>query len=625
MFIRGFNNTLQKRNGVNRRFNWQTVNIDQVEIVKGPASILYGSVLPGGAVMSVSKKPLRARHFDGAVTLGSHDFVRGFADVSQPLNAEGSSAVRLIVERQDSEDYYAYTFVDRELLNPMVRWQPSRFVRVDLEYEYVRHRENQTNYQPYFNAASIESRPVYPEDPNRLAAFPATGFSWGFLPLPDRYHAAAPGGEIALDTDWYEGTVSVYPHRDWTVRLLFNTNDAVSRTASATVGSLRYAGGQYADLQPAAGRAEYRDYTTIVDATGRFQVGQVTLLPLVGGEYFSNRETTFRQLNRPPLAVVRLDEVHTSRALLDMPAPQFERVPDTTRNVGTAYGLLQAEMYGNRLRLLGGVRYEEGETNPLQRGVGPGNSFDAFNTQFGAVFKPAERLVTFLNVSESFVPNTIVNPDGEVLPLEKGHGWELGLRSFWLDNRLASTITVYGTTRDHMARLDTGRTFDEVSNPGRLNYYTTSGEERVRGFETELFARPSEQLELTLNYNWLPYGKVISFPNRPDIEGNRLRYAPRHGLGLWGKVNLLNRRSTPYVLGGLTHQSETEWDSDKQFTTSVFEAWTNVDAGVGWRMPVFDRELRVELLGKNLTDNELTITYRPQDRRRVTLTTQFEF
>lgn len=624
MFIRGFNNTVQKRNGIRRQYNWQTVNIEQVEIVKGPASILYGAVLPGGAVMSVSKTPLDHPHADVSLTLGQYDFRRGVLDAGSTLGAEDELSFRFIGELQDSEDYYDLAFVDRNLVNPTVRWKPSEQFHLDFEYERVRHREHQVNYMSYYNEDSVNTVPAYPDTPEALPTFPATGFSWGFLPLPRGNHNSAPGNEFQIDSDWYELTLTFNPASDWTVRwkTAWEENEALYRTA--TVGRLAYAGGMHGLIRPGASLSENRNLTTFVEATGRIDLGAVDLVPLIGAEYATRTTTQFNYTNQPAGEVIRLDEISSYMGLRNAPAPIFQRRPDTDSENTSVYGLLQAE-WSNGFRMLGALRYEEGETNPEQRGVGPGNSFDATSAQLGFVYKFSPQYMTFLNISESFVPNTTVNPDGTTLPLEEGRGAELGLRSYLLDDRLSLTTTVYWTERDKMARLDTGRTFDPMNNPNQLNYYTTSGKERVSGFELEAYFAPSDTYQVSLSYNWLPYAEVISFANRPDIEGNRLRYAPEHGIGFWNRLKLPGVLPGLFAYGGVTYQSQTVWDSDKQFTTITFDPFTNVDAGLGWEGELGGTRYSFEVLGKNLTDNVLTTTYRPQDRRRWLLTVGAHF
>lgn len=624
MFIRGFNNTLQKRNGIRRQYNWQTANIEQVEIVKGPASILYGAVLPGGALMSVSKAPLGRPHADLSFTIGQYDFRRGVVDAGGTLGADDDFSFRFIGEVQDSEDFYDFAFVDRTLVNPTARWQLTDEFRIDLEYERIRHAEHQVNYQSFYNDASIATLPAYPDTPQQLPLFPATGFTWGFLPLSRTHHNSAPGNEFQLDTDWYEVTFTYNPTEDWTVRWKTAYEESEANYRTAFVSRLQYAGGAHGFIRPGASLTENRNLTTFVEATGRIEFGSMALVPLVGAEYAKRRETQHNYLNQPAGEVIRLDEIARYPGLIEAPTPILAPKPETENENISAYGLLQAE-WKNGWRVLGALRYEEGETNPEQRGVGPGNSFDAVSGQIGLVYEFNEKYVTFLNLSESFVPSTLVNPDGSTLPLEKGRGAELGLRSFLLDDRLSLTGTVYQTVRADMARLDTGRTYDPINNPNFLNYYTTSGEEEVRGFEIEANFALNDNYQAYFSYNWLPYAKVISFVNRPDIEGNRLRYAPEHGAAFWNRWKLPGRLNDFFLYGGATYQSRTEWDADKQFTTIQFDSFTNVDAGVGWEGELYGTGVTIELLGKNLTDNEFTTTYRPQDRRRWLLTTRVEF
>lgn len=51
--------------------------MDRVEVLKGPASVLYGQVAPGGVVNLVSKRPLFEPHYDLGLTIGSYDFNQG--------------------------------------------------------------------------------------------------------------------------------------------------------------------------------------------------------------------------------------------------------------------------------------------------------------------------------------------------------------------------------------------------------------------------------------------------------------------------------------------------------------------------------------------------------------------
>jgi len=100
--IRGFEAAVPLRNGLRATTVGavDTVNIESVEVLKGPASILYGALEPGGVLNYTTKKPLMAPQFEVSQQLGSFDHVRTTADATGPINRGRTTAYRLNVARQ---------------------------------------------------------------------------------------------------------------------------------------------------------------------------------------------------------------------------------------------------------------------------------------------------------------------------------------------------------------------------------------------------------------------------------------------------------------------------------------------------------------------------------------------
>ncbi|HRE80628.1 MAG TPA: TonB-dependent receptor plug domain-containing protein [Opitutaceae bacterium] len=82
--IRGFDQQPQ-RNGFVGNTYVDTVAIERVEVVKGPASVLYGQVAPGGTVNYITKRAQAARFTQLNVTLGSYNLLRTQIDTNQPI------------------------------------------------------------------------------------------------------------------------------------------------------------------------------------------------------------------------------------------------------------------------------------------------------------------------------------------------------------------------------------------------------------------------------------------------------------------------------------------------------------------------------------------------------------
>ncbi len=87
--------------------NQELFGMERVEVLKGPASVLYGQVAPGGIVNLVSKRPRFERHYDLGLTVGAHDFYEGTFDLGGAVNADKTVAVRftgLYLDRGDFVD-----------------------------------------------------------------------------------------------------------------------------------------------------------------------------------------------------------------------------------------------------------------------------------------------------------------------------------------------------------------------------------------------------------------------------------------------------------------------------------------------------------------------------------------
>ena len=106
--IRGFSSSRQLRNGVNFRSGGFIVgspttpgNFERIEILKGPASVLYGQAEPGGVVNFVTKQPLSAPYYAAEFTAGSYSFYEPSVDLSGSLTDDKSLLYRLNASDQN--------------------------------------------------------------------------------------------------------------------------------------------------------------------------------------------------------------------------------------------------------------------------------------------------------------------------------------------------------------------------------------------------------------------------------------------------------------------------------------------------------------------------------------------
>ncbi|HWV14720.1 MAG TPA: TonB-dependent receptor, partial [Cellvibrio sp.] len=141
--IRGFSSTRLARDGFLSPASFGDSsfvglsNLSRVEVLKGPASMLYGQVEPGGLINLVTKKPLEEAFGKLSGTYGSDDYKLIEADLNQPLSESGTLLGRLNTSYRHGGSFRDHSVSPEQLhIAPSLRWLPSEATIVDLQFEY---------------------------------------------------------------------------------------------------------------------------------------------------------------------------------------------------------------------------------------------------------------------------------------------------------------------------------------------------------------------------------------------------------------------------------------------------------------------------------------------------------
>ncbi|MCI0749064.1 MAG: TonB-dependent receptor, partial [Nevskiales bacterium] len=139
--IRGFQSLNVFRNGLLESFAIatlkETANLDRVEVLKGPASILFGRMDPGGVINRVTKKPQAESGYRLEQEFGSYGHDRTQWDATGALNDDKSLAYRVTGAYQDNESFRDFQGGKRAFIAPALRWTPGPTTVFTLEAEYL--------------------------------------------------------------------------------------------------------------------------------------------------------------------------------------------------------------------------------------------------------------------------------------------------------------------------------------------------------------------------------------------------------------------------------------------------------------------------------------------------------
>ena len=140
--IRGFEAAVPLRNGLRATTVGAVdlINIESVEVLKGPASILYGALEPGGVVNLTTKKPLMAPRYEFGQQFGSYGHSRTTLDVTGTLNTRRTIAYRVNAAYQDSDSFRNAIDLDRLAFMPSVTFRPDERNELFVDFSYSRER-----------------------------------------------------------------------------------------------------------------------------------------------------------------------------------------------------------------------------------------------------------------------------------------------------------------------------------------------------------------------------------------------------------------------------------------------------------------------------------------------------
>jgi iron complex outermembrane recepter protein len=244
----------------------QTANLQSIEVLKGPAAMLFGRLEPGGVVNLVVKRPLDVPYFSFQEQVGSWGLTRSTVDATGPLTPDKEWLYRLNLSFDRSDSFREFVRNQDAFLAPTVSWRPTQQFRFNFDAEY----QNTTFVADADNAiAAIGTRPApipisrYLQDPSVTRANPSRlergllGFDWTY--------------DIAKD--WNVTNRFAYTEMHWAQRITdYDSVDPVSGFVTR---------GDWDVNSPDYG------FTTNLDLNGKFETGPLQHAILVGADYYN--------------------------------------------------------------------------------------------------------------------------------------------------------------------------------------------------------------------------------------------------------------------------------------------------------------------------------------------------
>ena len=503
-------------------FEMDTANIDSIEVLKGPASILYGRIEPGGMINVTTKRPLTATHGALEQQFGSYSFYRTLWDVGGAITDSKSLSVRFSGGYQNSGSFRDFNFIDRKVFNPSVTWRPTERTTLTVDVEVLKQ-----DFRDDSGIPVIGNRPA-PVPISRSYGDPNTPISF-----TNKTHIGF-NLDHAFNESW-----------KLTNRFLSSFIDAESIWANPApaFGNALQADGRTLNRNIFGQTSYVRTYATNLDLTGTFTVAGTQHKLLVGMDY--TRAATDYGIygnftsGNPALAIDIFNPTYGIAPSL------FTAARETTDRPGRNISVFHEQWYGlylqdqitlwKTLHLLVGGRYDWAE---VARGTA-GNFDQAsanvdgvtrkdsrFNPRVGLLYDLTPWLAMYGNYVTSFGANNGVSSNNQPFPPQTGKQQEVGFKADLFEHRLNATLAFYHLTRNNLVTPDLA-SGDPLA---RL----VVGEQRSQGVEFDMTGRVTNTLSVIGSY---AYTDTKVTKDNSGLQDKRLPGVPLHGGSLWLKYD----------------------------------------------------------------------------------------
>ncbi|SLM48598.1 putative Ferric iron uptake protein [Nitrospira japonica] len=495
MFCRGFPCAFFKNNlrneDTNQVLTFRDIsNVQRLEVLKGPPSVLYGRSEPGGIINILTKQPQAERYASIDQIIGSFNFYRTMVDVTGPMNESKTLLFRVNGAYENRESFRDFVEGQRYFIAPVFTWKASNKTTITIEGEYIHDR---TTFD---------------------AGLPAVGE--GIAQVPRSRFLGEPYNLSKTE----EGRVSLLvAHRftdSWRIESQFRADE------SNIQGNFAFSDGLLPDNQSLARTffalsPDISSYYWRNDVIGKVATGSLKH-ELLGGVELGHQTASLKFGFAPLNNIDIFNPIYNQ--LPEPTAPDFLPNSRMFANAAGAYVQDQVALLNN-LHLLVGARGDYFYQNStVGTDVTKAENW-GFSPRIGVSYQPIAPVSLYANVTRSFQP--IFTPFSAISNVSKpttATQYEAGVKTVLVPDRLTSTLAIYQINKRDAPVVDPANPF----------LILQTGAQRSQGVEFDIAAQLLAGWRAIATYAYTD-ARVTADTTIP--VGNRLPLVARNTGSFW--------------------------------------------------------------------------------------------
>lgn len=477
-----------------------TAIYDRIEVVRGAAGLMTGAGDPGASVNMVRKRA-ESKQFTGNVnaSYGSWNKQRYVADLSAPLNSDGSVRGRVIAGYQDQDSWLDRYGKRKKFLYGVMDADLTERTTLSLGWDYQQTNTANPTWGGLPALYSNGSRTHYDRNVN-------TSADWAGYNIESRKVFA--NLTHRWDNGWafrFNGTHGEQTFNDTLLYVMGNPDASTGEGASGWGSKDR-------------GKRTLDSFDSYV--SGPFDLLGRQHQLMAGASYSRQHNATFSKDGPMDSDQIGIFNNHWDGSVAEPTWGDWYQNADDIVRQKSAYTAARFSL-ADPLALILGARYTQYSTN------GSSGDMRKYNTTpyGGVVFDITDSLSAYASYTSIFAPQTKRSQDGAWLSPVTGKNYETGLKADWVDGRLTTNVAIFRIEQENAAEAISG---EFVNGSSEQAYRATKGAVS-KGAEFEVNGAVTDNLQLTFS--------ATRYVAR-DTDGRFNSYAPQTQLKLFSRYRL---------------------------------------------------------------------------------------
>ena len=518
-------------------------NIERVEVIKGPASALFGNAAPGGVINRVTKKPLDVARQSVTLTTGSFGTTRAYTDFTGPLNDKKTLLYRLNLGYENTDGFRDLQGLTSYIVAPSFTYRASEKTQLNIDMTYVNHQGKLDRGVAVFGDGSLFSRPISATQSaandylrensvnlsfalsHRLAQGLLFNSTYLFSSYDEDLLEHSQDNAFVKKADGKDNPSLVLMRVTQRQRHFRNNNFNNYLTWDVTTGAMKHkllVGYDHFNTQLAPG-------SSYIEAGG----------------YLLRNGGTAKTFNVKKSSDYLLDENKNPRTnvpAFDLNSSAGNRYQDISKYIYESKDVKPSDQYTNgvylqeqltwhKLQVLLGARMEWfTDVTQNKNGSESKTHQHAFTPRVGLVYSVVPSTNVYATWIRGFEPQSVAvqsNPGsgGPFDPVES-ELWEIGAKGEYLNKRLSVTTALFSLRQKN--------TLYNAGVSGQPDLMVPIGEELSRGVEFDVSGRILPYWSIMANYAF-NVAEISKAPEGTKDLNLQRPGTPRHSANLWTK------------------------------------------------------------------------------------------